>query len=81
MVLLKDSTLNHFLIQLRQRMIVLAFKKDSDSQNNSRINFSKTSKEAQTTSNRNKEANLKVVVQLKARFGVKVRWERKEMWL
>lgn len=60
-------------------MIALAFKKDSDSQNNSRINFSKTSKEAQTTSNRNKEANLKAVVQLKARYGVKVRWERKEM--
>jgi hypothetical protein len=60
-------------------MTVLASKKDLDNQSNSRINFSKTSKEAQTTSNRNKEANLKAVVQLKVRFGVKVRWERKEM--
>ena len=72
MVLLKDSTLNHFLIQPRQRMIALAFKKDSDSQNNSRINFSKISKEVPTIFSRNREANSKEVVQQKVKFGVRV---------
>jgi len=60
-------------------MIVLASKKDLDNQNNSRTNSSRISKGALIIFNRNKEANLKELVQQKARFGVKIQLERKEM--
>ena len=60
-------------------MIVLVSKKDLDNQNNSRISFSKINKEALITSSRNREVNLKEVVQQKVRFGVRVHLERKEM--
>ena len=60
-------------------MIVQASKKDLDSQNNSRINFSKISKEVPTIFSRNREASSKEVVQQKVKFGVRVHSERKEM--
>lgn len=81
MVLRRDLTSNHFQIQLRPPTIVLAFKRDLDSQNNSRINFSKISKEVLIISRISKEINLKEAVQLKVRFGVKARLERGELWL
>lgn len=72
MFLQKDLTSSHFLIQLRQQMIVQASKRDSDSQNNSRINFSKISKEAPTIFSRNREASSKEAAQQKVKFGVRV---------